>query len=151
MSVVEQYGEQMVSEWRRSYTIAPPKIFYDDPRHPIHDPRYRKVDPQLLPNTEHMGDVLSRVGDLFASEIKPKLLERKRLLIVCHGSTVRVLANILLSMPQSESKKFKVPNSTPLVIDLGEGLKVNSWKILGDRAQIAQKMKSVDHELQKED
>jgi hypothetical protein len=54
-------------------------------------------------------------------------------------------------MPQSESKKFKVPNSTPLVIDLEEGLKVSSWKILGDRAQIAQKMKSVDHELQKED
>jgi bisphosphoglycerate-dependent phosphoglycerate mutase len=79
------------------------------------------------------------------------LLERKRLLIVCHGSTVRVLANILLGMPQSESKKFKVPNSTPLVIDLEEGLKVSSWKILGDRAQIAQKMKSVDHELKKED
>jgi 2,3-bisphosphoglycerate-dependent phosphoglycerate mutase len=51
MKIVEAYGEEMVAEWRRSYVIAPPKVFPEDPRHPINDKRYRDVDPALLPST----------------------------------------------------------------------------------------------------
>jgi len=60
----------MVNQWRRSYYIAPPKLFTDDLRHPIHDKRYRDVDPSLLPCTENLGDVIERVRKLYESSIK---------------------------------------------------------------------------------
>lgn len=41
LKIVEEYGEKMVEEWRRSYTIAPPKVFPEDPRHPVNDKRYK--------------------------------------------------------------------------------------------------------------
>lgn len=97
MKIVETYGEKMVSEWRRSYVIAPPKVFHDDPRHPINDRRYRDVDPALLPDTESLGDVLVRVKSLYEMEIKNRLKEGKRLLIVCHGSPIRAWTNILMN------------------------------------------------------
>lgn len=61
MDLVRQYGEEIVNQWRRSYHIAPPKIFPDDLRNPIHDKRYKDVDPSLLPCTENLSDVLDRV------------------------------------------------------------------------------------------
>lgn len=65
MDIVRQYGEEMVNQWRRSYDISPPKLFPDDPRHPIHERRYRDVDASLLPCTENLGDVLERVRRLY--------------------------------------------------------------------------------------
>ena len=97
LKMVELYGENMVAEWRRSYTIAPPKVFQDDARHPINDRRYKHVDPALLPCTENLGDVLARVRRLYEKEIKGQLLMGKRLLIVCHGSPIRAWTNILLN------------------------------------------------------
>lgn len=88
----------MVGEWRRSFVIAPPKVFEDDPRHPINDRRYRDVDPALLPKTESLGDVLVRVKALYEQEIRAQLLEGKRLLIVCHGSPIRAWTNILMRL-----------------------------------------------------
>ena len=41
----------MVAEWRRSYKIAPPVVFPEDPRHPINDEKYKDIDPALLPNS----------------------------------------------------------------------------------------------------
>jgi 2,3-bisphosphoglycerate-dependent phosphoglycerate mutase len=98
LKMVETYGEQMVSEWRRSCVIAPPKIFPEDARHPINDRRYRDLDPTLLPNTESVGDVLARVRSLYEMEVKDALKEGKRLIIVCHGSPIRAWTNILMNL-----------------------------------------------------
>jgi 2,3-bisphosphoglycerate-dependent phosphoglycerate mutase len=141
MKIVEAYGERMVGEWRRSYVIAPPKVFEDDPRHPSNDKRYRDVDPALLPKTENLGDVLLRVNDLFEREIKGQLLAGKRLLIVCHGSPIRAWTNILMKLGEDESRKFNVPNAIPLVLDLNrQNLSVEGWRLLGDADNIREKM-----------
>ena len=39
----EQYGEQQVKLWRRSYDVPPPSLTRDDPRWPGHDARYADV------------------------------------------------------------------------------------------------------------
>jgi len=51
MAIVHKYGKEVVAEWRRSYKIAPPVVFPDDPRHPINDKKYKDIDPKLLPNS----------------------------------------------------------------------------------------------------
>src|SRR6185295_15991918 len=58
---VAKHGEAQVKIWRRSYDIPPPPLAADDPRHPRLDPRYKDVDPALLPATESLKDTLARV------------------------------------------------------------------------------------------
>lgn len=127
--------------------MGPPKVSLDDPRHPANDRRYAEVDPALLPSAEHLGDVLARVKVLFDQEIRGELEKRKKLLIVCHGSVVRVLTNILLGFDHQQASEFSVPNATPLVIELDEKLKPQSWTILGDPSKIAGNMKWIENEL----
>src|SRR5215207_9343435 len=51
---VAAHGEDQVKIWRRSYDIPPPRLTHDDPRQPRLDPRYKNVDPALLPATESL-------------------------------------------------------------------------------------------------
>jgi 2,3-bisphosphoglycerate-dependent phosphoglycerate mutase len=37
----------------------------DDPKHPVHDPKYKDIDSALLPSSENMSDVLKRVRVLY--------------------------------------------------------------------------------------
>ena len=67
MTIVRKYGKDVVTEWRRSYKIAPPVVFPEDPRHPRNDKKYKHVNPDLLPNSEHLGHVLERVRGLYNS------------------------------------------------------------------------------------
>src|SRR5690625_2387069 len=45
----EKYGDEQVHIWRRAYATGPEPDSLEDPRHPSHDPRYRRLDPRLLP------------------------------------------------------------------------------------------------------
>ena len=47
----EEYGEEQVRLWRRSYDVAPPALGEDDPRNPVFDVRYREVPACELPRT----------------------------------------------------------------------------------------------------
>ena len=97
----------------------------------------------MLPNSEHLGHVLERVQALYETEIKKDLEEKKRILIVCHGSVTRVFTNILFNFNFRQSSSFNIPNATPLVIELGDDLKTESWKILGDQSKIDKMMKKI--------
>src|SRR3990167_6654942 len=57
----EKYGEDQVKIWRRSYDIQPPALAPTDPRHPARDPKYKGVDPSLLPACESLKDTYERV------------------------------------------------------------------------------------------
>src|SRR5512142_2537763 len=59
--MVDRYGKEQVFLWRRSYTVQPPALSLDDPRHPRFDPRYAGIAPGNLPATESLEDTLRRV------------------------------------------------------------------------------------------
>ena len=44
-----KYGAEQVHAWRRRYAIPPPPVDVDSPEHPINDPRYRHLPPDVLP------------------------------------------------------------------------------------------------------
>jgi bisphosphoglycerate-dependent phosphoglycerate mutase len=91
------------------------------------------------------------VRNLYEQEIKGQLLGGKRLLIVSHGSPIRAWTNILMKVHEGESRKFNVPNATPLVLHLNRNdLSVESWNLLGDTQKIKEKMLKLDKELKKE-
>ena len=46
--MAEEFGEEQVMLWRRSYTVRPPALSADDERHPRFDPRYDGLGPEEL-------------------------------------------------------------------------------------------------------
>src|SRR5262245_11800628 len=61
LETVEKYGEAQVKIWRRSYDIQPPALAPDDPRAPRYDRRYADLQPEEIPLTECLKDVVDRV------------------------------------------------------------------------------------------
>src|SRR4029078_4922459 len=56
----ETYGAEQTTLWRRSYDVPPPPSPADSPEHPLNDPRYRLLDPAVLPASECLKDVVAR-------------------------------------------------------------------------------------------
>jgi len=64
----KKYGDDQVLTWRRSFNIAPPKMDINDDRHPLKDPLYDDIKPELLPSSESLKDTLFRIKPLLDNE-----------------------------------------------------------------------------------
>ena len=115
---VEKHGEAQVKIWRRSYDIPPPALALDDPRHPRHDPRYRDVDPALLPATESLKDTLARVLPFWESRIAPELLRGRNVLVVAHGNSLRAMVKMLDNRSEADIVELNIPTGVPLLYEL---------------------------------
>ncbi|MFQ5523840.1 MAG: 2,3-diphosphoglycerate-dependent phosphoglycerate mutase [Acidimicrobiia bacterium] len=130
----EEYGKEQVMAWRRSYDVRPPALDRDDPRHPVHDPLYDDLDPDELPATECLADVVERMLPYWFEEIVPDLVAGKTPLVVAHGNSLRALVMYLDGLSKDEVVKLNIPTGIPLVYELDEDLKPISKRYLGDEA-----------------
>lgn len=130
--MVDHYGAEQVFRWRRSFTVRPPALEVDDPRHPAHDPRYAGIDPSLLPATESLEDTLHRVLPYWRGEILPRLQKGERVLVVAHGNSLRALVTYLESIPEEKVHDLSVPTGIPMVYELDENLHPVGREFLGD-------------------
>lgn len=130
----EEYGKEQVMAWRRSYDVRPPALDRGDPRHPVHDPLYADLDPDELPATECLADVVGRMLPYWFEEIVPDLVAGKTPLVVAHGNSLRALVMYLDGLSKDEVVKLNIPTGIPLVYELDEDLKPISKRYLGDEA-----------------
>jgi 2,3-bisphosphoglycerate-dependent phosphoglycerate mutase len=130
---VEEYGEQQVIIWRRSYDIPPPPLAGDDPRHPGFDPRYAGLKREELPATESLKDTLARVVPYWQARIAPALQAGRNVLVVAHGNSLRALVKMLDGMSDEEIVGFNIPTGVPIVYELDETLRpAAARRFLGD-------------------
>ena len=134
---VAKHGADQVQIWRRSYATPPPPIETSDPRHPSHDSRYAKIDPNELPNTESLKDTLIRVEPYWNGTIAPDLRAGKTVIIVAHGNSLRALVKMLDGMTEEEILGFNIPTGVPLVYDLDDELNSLGREFLGDPEAVA--------------
>ncbi|ABM62039.1 phosphoglycerate mutase [Halorhodospira halophila SL1] len=120
----EQYGDEQVHIWRRSYDTPPPALDAEDERHPRHDPRYAGLDPQQLPGTESLKLTLERVLPCWEGEIAPALRQHDCVLIAAHGNSLRALVKHLDGLADDAIMKVEIPTGRPLVYELAEDLSV---------------------------
>lgn len=139
----QQYGEDQVKIWRRSFDIQPPALEPADERTPAHSPAYRGEDPAILPLTESLKETIERVVPYYEEEILPKILEGKRVLIAAHGNSLRALIMYLDSLSKEEILQVNVPTGTPLVYTLTDEGKVVDKRYLGNQEEIAARMNAV--------
>ena len=101
----EEYGEEQVHIWRRSYDVQPP-------------------------GGESLKDTAERVLPYFEKEIVPMIKEGKDLIISAHGNSLRALIMKLEGLSPEEILKVEVPTGVPKVYDLDAELNIKSAEFL---------------------
>ena len=121
--VAKQYGEEQVAVWRRSYSIPPPALSKDDSRLSGLDPLYKDVDVKDLPVGESLKDTVDRFLPYWHGVIETFLRQKKRVIIVAHGNTLRALVKYLDGVSDTEIAGLEIPTGIPLIYDLDESLR----------------------------
>jgi 2,3-bisphosphoglycerate-dependent phosphoglycerate mutase len=139
----EKYGQDQVKLWRRSYSVPPPPLDWDDERHPHFDPRYASLTREQLPACESLEITLNRVMPYWNVHIVPLLKSGKRVLIAAHGNSLRALVKHLDNISEEEIVELNIPTGIPLVYELDEELHPIRHYYLGDQAAAEDKAKAV--------
>ena len=121
--VAQEFGDEQVLIWRRSYETAPPALAADDPRCERNDRRYANLLPSELPLTECLKDTVARVLPFWNESIAPAVLRGKRVVVVAHGNSIRALVKYLDQISDQDIMNLNIPNGFPLVYELDEKLK----------------------------
>jgi 2,3-bisphosphoglycerate-dependent phosphoglycerate mutase len=145
-----RFGEDQVKQWRRSYATPPPPVEPGSEHHPAGDPRYRDVPADVLPTTECLADVVSRVIPYWEDALVPDLLgEGARggaVLVVAHGNSLRALRKHIEGIPDHEIPNLEIPTGIPFVYVLGDDLSVVSGDYLGDPEAARAAAEAVAHQ-----
>ncbi|WGE49556.1 2,3-diphosphoglycerate-dependent phosphoglycerate mutase [Actinobacillus equuli] len=121
-ATAEQYGDEQVHIWRRSYDISPPDLDAEDPNSAHNDRRYAHLPKDVIPNAENLKITLERVLPFWEDQIAPALLSGKRVLVTAHGNSLRALAKHIIGISDEEIMDFEIPTGQPLVLKLDDKL-----------------------------
>jgi len=124
--VAKKVGDEQVFIWRRSFDVRPPLLEVNDPRNPANQLMYRNVDKDLLPLGESLKMTIDRVVPFFEKEIKPKIMDHKRVLISAHGNSLRALVKCLENISDADIANLNIPTGNPYVIEFDKDFKVTS-------------------------
>jgi len=120
------WGEEKSRRWWRGYHERPPALDPGDPRHPLHDPRYRGIAPAVLPASESLRDCQHRALACWREALLPRLRAGDRLLIVSHGNTLRGLVMHLDGISAEAMEHVEIPPGVPLIYRFAPDLTVAS-------------------------
>jgi len=114
----EKYGEKLVMEWRRSYSIPPPPVDKKSEHFPGNDIRYRHVKSSDLPLTESLKTTGERFMPEWNTVIGPKLKHGQNVLITAHGNSLRALVKHLDDISEADILNLNIPTGVPLVYEI---------------------------------
>jgi len=139
----QEYGDEQVLVWRRSYSTQPPPLDFNDERHPRFDKRYIALTPTQLPASECLKNTFDRFIPLWHETIAPSIRSGKKLLIVAHGNSLRALIKYLDNISDKKIVGLNIPTGVPLVYELDHELKPIKHYYLGDQKAIAKQEAAV--------
>ena len=118
------YGASQVNLWRRGFSERPPALSRDDQRYPGWDRRYRAIEEKDLPRTESLYDVMRRAKPFWQEQILPQLEKGKKVLVVCHGNTIRSLVKHIEGISDEDIEKIEIATATPLLYEMDESMRL---------------------------
>jgi len=143
---VEQYGEEQVKLWRRSFDIEPPELEDGSPYDFCKDILYSDVPCSLIPKAECLKDVCERVMPYFDENIAPLLLEGKNVLIVAHGNSLRAIIKELEGLSNEDIVNFELPTATPRLYAFDDEFKVVRADYIEDPEEVASRAQAVKNQ-----
>lgn len=139
----DQYGEDQVFLWRRSYDVPPPPLAPDDERHPRFDPRYADLPPDVLPAAECLKDVVARALPYWHDAVVPDLRAGRVTLIAAHGNSLRALVKHLEGITDDDIAALNIPTGVPRLYELDDDLQPVKADYLGDPDEAKRKAEAV--------
>jgi 2,3-bisphosphoglycerate-dependent phosphoglycerate mutase len=128
----QQYGDEQVLIWRRSYDVPPPALAAADPRSERGDLRYARLAAHEVPLTECLKDTVARVLPCWNDTLAPAIRSGQRLVVAAHGNSIRAMVKMLDGIGDAEIVGLNIPNGIPLVYELDDALKPIRHYYLGD-------------------
>ncbi|MBX4180936.1 2,3-diphosphoglycerate-dependent phosphoglycerate mutase [Sodalis sp. CWE] len=123
LETAEKYGNEQVKKWRRSFTVTPPKITCEDERFPGHDVRYTDVCTNELPTGESLKLTFDRILPFWEKTIFPHISAGKRIIIVAHGNSIRVIVKILDNVSEQSISELNIPTAVPIIYEFDDNMK----------------------------
>ena len=136
-ATTEKHGAEQTKLWRRSFDVPPPPVDVSSPEHPVNDRRYRLLDPDVLPASECLKDVVARVLPYWYDEVVPQLRAGLDVLVTAHGNSLRALVMHLEGISEGEIAELNIPTGAPRRYEFDDQMAVRSAEYLGDAAAIA--------------
>jgi len=125
-----RYGEEQLVAWRRSYAVPPPPLPQGDDRSATADPRYVGLPPDIVPATECLADVVTRLLPYWEDAIAPDLRTGHTVLVVAHGNSLRALRKHLDNISDDDIVGLEVPTGIPTVYELDDRLHPVSRRVV---------------------
>ncbi|WP_145115606.1 2,3-diphosphoglycerate-dependent phosphoglycerate mutase [Staphylococcus argensis] len=120
----EEFGEEQVHIWRRSYDTAPPEQSEEQRNDYLKDRRYQHLDRRVMPESESLKDTLERVIPYWSDQISQQLLADKTVLVSAHGNSLRALIKYLEDVSDEDIVGYEIKTGKPLIYELDDELKV---------------------------
>lgn len=118
----EEFGEEQVHIWRRSYDIAPPDATAEQREADLADRKYQGLDERVIPTSESLKDTLERVIPYWNDAIAPELLTGKTVLVSAHGNSLRALIKHIEGVSDEDIVGYEIKTGAPLIYELDENL-----------------------------
>ncbi len=145
----KKYGDEKVLMWRRSYDIPPEALAETDPRHPIHEEKYKLLTAAERPATEALKDTIERLIPYWENEIKPALRKYDTVLVAAHGNSLRGIVKYLKNMSEAEIIAFNIPTGIPYVFEFDEKMNLVKDEFIGDPETIRKLQEQVANQAKK--
>lgn len=145
----EQYGDEQVLIWRRSYDVPPTPLAKEDARSPFADPRYASVVPAYLPLTEALCHCVDRTLPYWQNDIFPSLVEHDDVLVAAHGNSLRGIIKVLKGISDEDIIALNLPTAVPYVFEFDDELNLVKDYFLGDPEEIKKLMDAVANQGKK--
>lgn len=120
----EQFGDEQVHIWRRSYDVLPPLLSADDEGSAANDRRYADLDPRIIPGGENLKVTLERVIPFWEDHIAPDLLAGKNVIVAAHGNSLRALTKYIEQISDEDIMNVEMATGQPVVYDLDDKLNI---------------------------
>lgn len=126
----QEFGEEQVHIWRRSYDIAPPEATAEQREADLADRKYSDLDARVVPTSESLKDTLTRVIPYWDDQIAPELLTGKTVLVSAHGNSLRALIKHIEGVSDEDIVGYEIKTGSPLIYELDDNLNFVSKRYL---------------------
>lgn len=137
----EEFGEDQVFLWRRSYGARPPELTREDPRWPGFERKYAGLSPDMIPLSESLEDTVARVLPYWEEVMVPEISAGRLVLAVAHGNSLRALVKHLDDISDEEITELNIPTGIPMVYEMDDKVRPIRRYYLGDFEKAAEAAK----------
>ena len=125
--IIDKYGADQVHKWRRDFNTVPPPLKHQTPLKQTNS-LYKGLN--FIPNGESLKDTQTRVLLCWKKKILPEIQNKKSVLIVAHGNSLRSLIKYLENIPDEKISSLEIKTGQPIVYQINDKGEIYSKDIL---------------------